>query len=49
MKLRDEYFVLTRDAETGKVVKMTRLPVPQIEFYDESQPVSIRPMAMEEA
>jgi hypothetical protein len=35
MRLRDEYFVLTRDLETGKISKWTRLPVPQLEFYDE--------------
>jgi hypothetical protein len=35
MRLRDEYWVRTVDIDTGRVVKMTRLPVPQLEFYDE--------------
>lgn len=34
MKLRDEYWVLTRDTTTGKVVGMTRLPLPEVEFYE---------------
>lgn len=34
MKLRDEYWVLTRDTQTGKVVGMTRLPLPEVEFYE---------------
>ena len=42
MKLVDEYWVLTRDAETGRVTKMTRLPVGAVEFFDPA--LGIRPM-----
>jgi len=48
MHLKDEYFVLTRNVDTGKVVKMTRLPVPSLEGYD-STAIPTRPRAMEEA
>jgi len=34
MKLRDEYWILTRDVETGRVAKMTKLPVEGAEFLD---------------
>jgi hypothetical protein len=34
MKLKAEYWILSRDMETGKVAKMTQLPVPALEFYD---------------
>jgi len=47
MNLRDEYWVLTRDTETGQVAKMTRLPVPSLEFYD-STAIPTRPRAMED-
>jgi len=48
MNLRDEYWILTRNTETGRVAKMTRLPVPSLEFYD-STVIPTRPSAMEEA
>jgi len=47
MNLRDEYWVLTRDTENGRVAKMTRLPVPSLEFYD-STAIPTRPRAMED-
>jgi hypothetical protein len=45
MKLRDEYWVLTRNLETGTVARMTRIHVPELDPEGSRLPVKIRDLA----